>query len=223
MATNPIAIIVPSETEWNVVLEYYGQDRVPLRPYEHFSRQLGTQHGSIQATFVFSGCGKVPAAAATQYAIDVFQPSRVINIGTCGGLDPALRDGDLIVADKTVVYDLCERSGGQDEMIARFTTVLAAGDSVPAGIKRGTIVTGDQDADPAEIDQLRHKYGAIAADWESGAVAYITVTRNQIPCLVFRVVSDMVVSEDIYRDAETFEERTANHLPKLLDKLPLLL
>jgi adenosylhomocysteine nucleosidase len=219
MTTNKIAIIVPAEAEWKVVLKYYGMKREHLRPYDHFACNIEAKHATALAIFLHSGCGKVPAAAATQYAIDTWHPSLVINIGTCGGLDPALKVGDLILAERTVIYDICERSGGQEEMIERFTTELPDCPAIPACVKRGTLVTGDQDADPARIKCLRLQYGAIAADWESGAVAYVAYKCNGIQCRILRVVSDMVASGDIVNN-QTFEERIDRYLPTLLEKLP---
>jgi adenosylhomocysteine nucleosidase len=118
-----------------------------------------------------------------------------------------------------VIYDICERSGGQDEMIERFTSELPECPAMPACVKRGTLVTGDQDADPARIKCLRLQYGAIAADWESGAVAYVAYQCNGIQCRILRVVSDMVASGDIVNN-QTFEERIDRYLPTLLEKLP---
>ena len=131
MTTDKIAIIVPAEAEWTVVLKYYGIKREHQRPYEYFACNIEAKHATVQAIFLHSGCGKVPAAAATQYAIDTWHPSLVINIGTCGGLDPALKEGGLILAERTVIYDICERSGGQEEMIERFTTELSKFPAMP--------------------------------------------------------------------------------------------
>jgi adenosylhomocysteine nucleosidase len=221
MTTNKIAIIVPAEAEWTVVLKYYGMKRKHLRPYEHFACNIEAKHATAHVIFLHSGCGKVSAAAATQYAIDTWHPSLVINIGTCGGMVSALKVGDLILAKRTVIYDICELSGGQKEMIERFTTELAENDrAIPAYVKRGTLVTGDQDADPDRIEHLRVKYSAIAADWESGAVAYVAYTCNGIQCRILRVVSDMVVSGDIYGNNQTFADRIEQYLPTLLKKLP---
>ena len=219
MTTDKIAIIVPAEAEWTVVLKYYGIKREHQRPYEYFACNIEAKHATAHAIFLHSGCGKVPAAAATQYAIDTWHPSLVINIGTCGGLDPALKEGDLILAERTMIYDICERSGGQDEMIARFTTELPDYPAIPASVKRGTLVTGDRDANPARIEHLRTQYGAIAADWESGAVAYVAYKSNGIQCRILRVVSDMAASGDI-EDNQQFARRTKQYLTKLLEHLP---
>ena len=220
MTTDRIAIIVPAEAEWKAVLQYFGIIREHSLPYEHFTCNIKAQHASAHAIFLHSGCGKVPAAAATQYAIDTFLPSLVINIGSCGGMDPALKVGDFVLAERTVIYDLCERSGGQDEMIERFATELPKCPTIQVDVKRGTLVTGDQDADPSGIERLRAQYGAIGADWESGAIAYVAVKRNRIPCRIIRVVSDMVESEDILGNNQTFDERIEQYFPKLLDHLP---
>lgn len=53
-----------------------------------------------------SGVGKVNAAMATTLAIEHFHPRGVIFTGTAGGLNPALRPGDVVVGTRLVHHDL---------------------------------------------------------------------------------------------------------------------
>ncbi|MBT3191409.1 MAG: 5'-methylthioadenosine/S-adenosylhomocysteine nucleosidase [Verrucomicrobia bacterium] len=219
-------IIVAADAEWLVVTGHYGVQEEACRPYDHFLHTFSGVGGSISVEFVHSGCGKVPAAATTQYAIDTWHPSLVVNLGTCGGMDPLLGVGDIVTAEKTVIYDLCERSGGQEDMVRRYTTDLMPIASLPNCILRcGTIITADQDVDPAQVEQLRATYGAIAADWESGAVAHVAHNINHVKCGVLKVVSDIVSSggSAIYAQEAAFENCVAAVVPGLLHLLPLLL
>ena len=51
------------------------------------------------------GVGKVNAARCTQYLIDTYKPSAVINTGIGGGIAPGLKVGDAVVADGLVQHD----------------------------------------------------------------------------------------------------------------------
>ena len=58
----------------------------------------------------------------------------------------------------------------------------------PTQVVRGTIVSADQDLDPARLDELRSAYHAVAADWESGAIAHVAAL-NHTRVLILRGVS----------------------------------
>ena len=47
-----------------------------------------------------SGIGKVCAATTTQFIIDHYKPSYIINIGMAGGLSPDLKAGDVVIGEK---------------------------------------------------------------------------------------------------------------------------
>ena len=51
-------------------------------------------------------------------------------------------------------------------------------------------------------ETLREKYGAVGADWESGAIAW-TAARNEVPCLILRAGSDLVGAAGGEPEAET--------------------
>ena len=68
---------------------------------------------------------------------------------------------------------------------------------------------------------LQARYHAVAADWESGAIAHVC-TRNAIPVLIARGVSD-VVSEsegEAYQTPDVFVARTEKIMHHLLAFLP---
>jgi len=69
--------------------------------------------------------------------------------------------------------------------------------------------------------RLREKYGAVAADWESGAIAW-TAARNSMPCLILRAVSDLVdpAGGEVYDDYAEFERRSLEIMRALLAVLP---
>jgi len=173
--------------------------------------------------FFHGGWGKIAAAASTQYVIDRWRPELLVNLGTCGGFAGKAQVGEVVLAAKTVVYDIVEAMGDPDEAIADYTTTLDTS-AWPAGlageVKKDVIVSGDRDLVPAEIPRLVEHFHASVGDWESGAIAW-TAHRNGVPVLILRGVSDVVgPSGDVtYGSMESFEVGTRKVLARLLGLL----
>jgi len=91
-------------------------------------------------------------------------------------------------------------------------------------VVRTTLVSADQDLDPAAIPSLKAKYGAVAADWESGAIAHVAA-RNHRRLLILRGVTDLVGVRggEAYGDIEVFRRATDSVMRKLFADLPLWL
>ncbi len=98
--------------------------------------------------FLHGGWGKIAAAASTQYAIDRWSPDLLINLGTCGGFEGTIERGTIVLAERTVVYDIIEQMGDYDEHIAHYATDIDLswldGD-VPLPVLRTLLVSGDRD------------------------------------------------------------------------------
>lgn len=59
-----------------------------------------------EVVVALSRIGKVSAAVTTSLMIERFQATRVIFTGVAGALDPVLRVGDVVVADRLVQHDM---------------------------------------------------------------------------------------------------------------------
>jgi adenosylhomocysteine nucleosidase len=214
-------VLVSADLEWKVVRALIKDATPSPTPFgEWFAYEVGPRRERV--IFFHGGWGKIAAAGSTQYAIDRWKPRILVNLGTCGGFKGAIQKGDVLVVDRTVVYDIVEMMGDAAESIAYYTTTLAlpAGD-LPAGVKRGPIVSGDRDLQPADNETLARKYGAVAGDWESGAIAWVA-RRNAVPVLILRGVSDVVGPEgsETYGNLPAFEEGARLVMKKLIDDLP---
>jgi len=214
-------VLVSADQEWKIVRELIKDVSPAATPFgEWFAREVGA--GREPVVFFHGGWGKIAAAGSTQYAIDRWKPRMLVNLGTCGGFQGAIRKGDVLLVDKAVVYDIVEMMGDSAESIAHYTTTLAvpAGE-LPAGVTRGPIVSADRDLQPADNDTLAKKYGASAGDWESGAIAWVA-QRNAVPVLILRGVSDVVGPEgdETYCNLAAFEEGARRVMKKLIDDLP---
>ena len=116
-----------------------------------------------------------------------------MNLGTCGGFDDA-KVQDVVLADKTVIYDLYEAMGDAAETIADYSTALDVTrwpKRLDAKVHRATVVSADRDLVPAELPALAAKYRASYGDWESGAIAYVAA-HNKVPLYILRSVTDVV-------------------------------
>jgi len=215
-----VAVLVSANAEWASVLQFYNMPPTEVSPYgTWFQIPLGGR----DVVLFHGGWGKVAAAASTQYVIDCWNPQLLINLGTCGGLVGKARVGEVLLVEKTLIYDIYERMGDPAEALAFYTTELDLSflaDPYPQAVRRSLLVSADQDIDPDLIHKLTDDYGAVAADWESGAIAW-TARRNEIRCLILRGVSDVVdpFGGEIY-DSDEFHRRADAVMTSLLKALP---
>ena len=63
--------------------------------------------------------------------------------------------------------------------------------------------------------------GAVAADWESAALAWVA-QKNDARLLILRAVSDLVseTGGEVYDNIALFKERTKGIMSLLIDQLP---
>jgi adenosylhomocysteine nucleosidase len=188
-------ILISAASEWRAVLAFFPGSTPQQSPFgEWLAVSLEVTGRATRIVFLQGGWGKIAAAASTQYAIDRWAPPLLVNLGTCGGFAGLIERGAIVLAERTVVYDIIERMGDPEAAIAAYATDLELtwlGDDYPQPVRRGLLVSGDADLDPVAIVGLHARFGAVAGDWESGAIAYIAA-RNGVRCLILRGVSDLV-------------------------------
>lgn len=231
--TQQIVVLISADAEWEMIKE----TTIPLGPVlcspfgEWFLHDLNVRNRKLPVMFFETGCGKIPAAASTQFVLDKWNPPLIINLGTCGGFGGKVKKGDILLVTKTVVYDICERTGRHDDQIAKYTTDLDLSwleKPYPMDATPVTMATADQDLDPEIIPFLQERHGAVAADWESGAIAYVAHKKNKRRCLIVRGVSDVVAlngepsrEEEIREGIRTIMWRLSHGLPEWIVKASL--
>ena len=221
-------IIVSANAEWRVVDEYYKHSVNLKTP---FGEAIEVNVAGQLTVFIKGGWGKVSAAASAQYAVQRWAPDLLINLGTCGGLANCVEKGDVILAEETIIYDIYEAMGDPQQAINFYSTQIDLGwlpdplpGALPFPVIRTRLVSADRDIFPSEVHMLQDRFGAVAADWESGAIAWVAA-RNGIRCLILRGVTDMVYPEggEAYGQLEVFHTGTQSVMQKMLDALPTLL
>ena len=217
-----IIVLISADAEWKVVKEFLNPAGLFPTPFgDGFDLAIDGQ----RVTFIQGGWGKISAAASAQYAIDHFHPDLVINLGTCGGFQGSVARGEIILVDETLVYDILEQMGSQEEALAYYQTRLDLSwlaEPYPLGARRGRLVSADRDILPRDIPMLINRYGAQAGDWESGAIAWVT-QHSGVPCLILRGVSDLVGIDggEAYGDLNAFQQGTRLVMEQLLKSLPM--
>ena len=214
-----IVVIVSAIAEWNGVKPLFPDSNIERFPFgETFNVTLDTWN----LTLFHTGWGKIASAGAMQYLIDHYSPDLIVNLGTCGGFEGVVEQGEIILVDQTYVYDIVELMGDLD-----ISTYYASSldlewipEPYPHPARRGMIASADSDLPPQKIPFLKQK-GALAADWESAALAWVA-QKNNTRLLILRGVSDMVSEEggEAYNNIEIFNERAAEIMRKLIGQLP---
>jgi adenosylhomocysteine nucleosidase len=138
-----------------------------VRLESRFFRRNSAEKG---VRILHTGMGRDAAAEALRMELVDDRPTAVVSSGFAGGLDPNLCVGDVIADDGLSSEELLHQ--------------------LPAGIRRGRIVTAATTVDSPEAKaKLHRETGAQAVDMETQAVA-AECARAGLPLLVIRAISD---------------------------------
>jgi 5'-methylthioadenosine/S-adenosylhomocysteine nucleosidase len=154
-----------------------------------------------------SGMGLVNCAAQTQHIIDTISPDIMIMTGIAGGLRN-VKTGDIVIADKL------EYIYSDNQVIAEDYPNLTSFSPTPELLEQalesynaesGTIASSNYLITPGRFEQALEQTKAIAVDMESAAFAHIA-TKNSIPFLVVRTISDMCNRDVIFDSPENLAQ-----------------
>lgn len=154
------------------------------------ARCLDALAGDPRLRLTVSGMGPVRARQAAEM-LATQGATALISLGICGGLDPRLRPGHLVLPAEMVT--------GADERLETMpewrTALAAAATQACLLVSEGRTVTGDIIVAGAdEKIALYARLGAIAVDMESYAVGSVAVARG-LPFLAVRTVADPAESD----------------------------
>ncbi len=215
-----IVIIISANAEWNAFSKI-------IRPADNsyrsspYGKWFPYNIDGHKVIFFHGGWGKIDAAGSAQYVIDEFNPGLVINLGTAGGFPGKISKGDILLVNKAVTYDIYEKMGDSEDAINYYTSAPAVPVLEPDdNVKTSSLASADQDLFPDKIDMLNRKYGVIAGDWESSAIAHVA-GKNNVKCYVVRGITDIVypAGSNTYGNYGEFEKETASVMVKLVELL----
>ena len=220
-----VVVMISATVEWRVLRTFYPDAQTLPSPFgEWFVIDLEMGERVEPVLFFHGGWGKIAAAASAQYIIDHWSPRLLINLGTCGGFAGEIDKGTIILVERTIVYDILEQMTGGEAALAHYMTDIDLswlGDTYPHEVHRTLLVSADRDLVAEEIARLKTTFGAVAGDWESGAIAFVA-QRNMTRCLILRGVSDLVGKQggEAYGNVQVFVEGTTSVLSQLITALP---
>lgn len=168
-----------------------------------------------QVVITRSGIGKVAASMATAILLERFAANTVINTGSAGGFDPALKVGDVIISSEVRFHDVDVTAFGYEigqmaqqpaafiadsALIELAKQCLSEQDKIQSAV--GLICTGDQFMH--REDQLQKAVTQFplmkACDMEAAGIAQVC-HQFGVPFVVVRALSDIAGKEQ----AESFE------------------
>jgi adenosylhomocysteine nucleosidase len=222
-----VVVLISAIAEWEGFKLLYPESLIERSPYgecTNLTLETPALSGAEgwNLTLFHSGWGKIASAAMMQYVIDRYSADLIINLGTCGGFEGVVEQGDVILVDRTFVYDIVELMGDLDisTYYASALDLSWLAEPYPYPARRGAIASADSDLPPDKIPLLKSK-GAIAADWESAAFAWVA-HKNNARLLILRGVSDMVSEQggEAYNNIEIFNQRAKEIMKRLFEQLP---
>jgi adenosylhomocysteine nucleosidase len=218
MSDPHFAVLVSANAEWRAVKPLFATETIHTSPYgEYFFADVGGE----RVLFFQGGWGKVAAAGSTQYVIDCFHPARLINVGTCGGVEGRINRFDVVAPERVVIYDIAEAVGDWKEAIAQYSTWLSLPARLPVPAIKATMYSADRDLTAAGLRELDATHRPVVADWESGAIAWVA-NRNATPLLILRGVTDLVGPDkaEAEGDPHLFQNNAAIVMQNLVADLP---
>ncbi|KYG31907.1 5'-methylthioadenosine/S-adenosylhomocysteine nucleosidase [Alkalihalobacillus trypoxylicola] len=191
----------------------------------------------VEVVLLRSGIGKVNAAIGTTLLIQLFKPTKIINTGSAGGFNPALKVGDIVISEEVRYNDVDATVFGYEfgqvpQMPAAYlpdpnlvTIALEAAQEVGIDSVSGLILSGDSFmSDHEKVEELKRLFNhPECAEMEAGAIAQVCY-QFKIPFVIIRALSD-IAGQDAKLSYDQFLQKASVHSAKqvllMVEKLSL--
>jgi adenosylhomocysteine/aminodeoxyfutalosine nucleosidase len=190
--------------------------------------------GDLDVVIAYSKIGKVFSTLTATTMIEKFGCDTLLFSGVAGGINPKLKIGDLIVANKLSQHDLDITAFGHphgfvpggdvyvqtSQELKDIAMDVAKENDI--NIIEGIIATGDQFvADEKRKEFIEKTFDADALEMEGASVAVVCDALD-VPCLILRAISDTADMDAGFNFDEFLEssaKRSANLLIKIVNRL----
>ena len=187
----------------------------------HVISNVTIHEGTINNHTLFvslSGIGKVNSAINTTLLINTFKPDLIINSGIAGG-SKELNTFDFVVADKFTYSDFdCQIFGYQFGQVPQMPQYFYSDLTFKATLekylndnnieyKNADVLTADSFRMSAK-EILNNVSGPFATEMEGTSIAQACYKLNT-PFLSFRIISDILDSDDHIEEYNKFEVESA--------------
>jgi len=181
--------------------------------------------------FLHSNLGECAASAATQYLITNCGVTMIVNFGVTGGLTLKMKKLKVCLVNKVVHYkfDCSEfmdlvpgQVNGHDSIFIRTSENLVKNAlNINPDLTLATCCSGDKFISTAQEKMYLHKtFKGDLCDMESAGIL-LTCEINQIPCVMFKAVSDGLAdgAEGYFKELANASLKCLKIVDKMLDKL----
>lgn len=191
-------------------------------------------YNGLDIVIAYSKIGKVFASLTATTMIEKFGCNTLLFSGVAGAINPELKIGDLIIADKLCQHDLDITAFGHPNGFVPGGSVFVETSSELREVAKvvasendlkvieGTIATGDQFVHSLERKEfIESAFNADALEMEGASVAVICDALN-VPFFVLRAISDSAdggADIDFDEFLKSSAVNSANYLIKIVDKL----
>ncbi|RXJ69793.1 5'-methylthioadenosine/S-adenosylhomocysteine nucleosidase [Halarcobacter ebronensis] len=226
-----LAIMGAMVEEIEPLLEYF--ENVKLTEYAN-NKYYEVNYKGLDIVIAYSKIGKVFASLTASTMIEKFGCDTLLFSGVAGAINPKLKIGDMIVADKLCQHDLDITAFGHPPGYVPEGSVyvesskelreVAKAVAKEMGIEviEGTIATGDQFVHSSEKkDFIEKTFKADALEMEGASVAVVCNALN-VPFFILRAISDsadMDAGFDFDEFLKSSAKTSADYLIKIVDKL----
>ena len=188
----------------------------------------------LDIVIAYSKIGKVFASLTATTMIEKFGCDTLLFSGVAGGINPELKIGDLIIANKLCQHDLDITAFGHPNGFVPggkvFVETSKALNDVAKEVAKenglkvieGTIATGDQFVHTKEQKEfIESTFKADALEMEGASVAVVCDALN-VPFFVLRAISDTADMDAGFNFEEFLKssaKNSADYLIKIVNKL----
>jgi adenosylhomocysteine/aminodeoxyfutalosine nucleosidase len=226
-----LAIMGAMQEEIEPLLAYF--DKVNVVEYAN-NKYYEVSYNGLEIVIAYSKIGKVFASLTASTMIEKFGCDTLLFSGVAGGINPKLKIGDLIIADKLCQHDLDITAFGHPHGFVpggkvfvetskelREIAIKVANEN-DLKVIEGTIATGDQFVHSNERKEFIEKtFTADALEMEGASVAVVCDALN-VPFFILRAISDtadMDAGFDFDEFLKSSAKNSADYLIKILKEL----
>lgn len=168
-----------------------------------------------------SGIGKVSAALTAQKIIDDYNPEHLINFGSVGAVNGAVKVLEYCVVDKCMQYDFDVTALDPVPLgyIQEYDRVFFDCLHTPFNeFKKTSLATGDRFSAGKEDAELISNQGCSLRDMEGAAIAQVCAS-NKVPVIMVKGVSDVYGSESEQDQFVRNLDALAKGFPEVIEKI----
>ena len=188
----------------------------------------------IDLVIAYSKIGKVFSTLTASTMIHHFGVQKMLFSGVAGGINPALKIGDLIVANRLAQHDIDITAFGHphgfvpggaqfvetDATLRKLAFDVAS--DMGLSLQEGTIATGDQFVHDNECKAfIESTFNADALEMEGASVAVVCHSLD-IPVFILRAISDTADTDASFNFDEfmvSSAKISADFIMKMVDRL----